>query len=623
MNTRPEIRGTFGMVAATHYLAAAAGMAVLEAGGNAVDASVAAGFTLQVVEPHLNGPGGDMTLLLAEPGTAPQVLCAQGPAPARATVGHYDSLGLELIPGSGLLAAAIPGATAGWLTLLRDRGTRSLGDVLQYAIWYAETGVPVLPSIHRTIAGVAGLFDREWPTSAEIYLPGGRVPEIGSVLTNPGLAATYRRLMSAGRAGSGREAQIDAALQQWSQGFVADAVDSFVAVPHLDSSGRRHAGVLTGADLAGWRPTYESPASAQFGDWTVFKSGPWGQGPVLLQQLELLQSLGVRPGAPVHDGKQMDGKQMDGNLMHPDLVHTVVEVSKLAFADREAWYGDSADVPLADLLSDAYTAERAGLVGPGASRALRPGHPGGRTPRLPVGFGGPLRDPDRADRAGGAYRAAGLGEPTVGRTGRTSGDTCQVDVVDRWGGMVAATPSGGWLQSSPVIPALGFGLGTRLQMMTLEPGLPASLLPGRRPRTTLSPSMAGRGAPELAFGTPGGDQQDQWQLGFLLRLLLGSHDATEAGQGALDLQQAVEGPSFHSTHFPSSFYPREAFEAQLVIEDRFGDKVIGELTRRGHRVLRAGGWTLGRLCAVGRDGATGWMRAAADPRGNQAYAVGR
>ena len=616
MNSRPQLRGTFGMVASTHYLATAAGMAVLEAGGNAVDAAVAAGFTLQVVEPHLNGPGGDMTLLFAASGADAQVLCGQGPAPAGATIDHYKGLGLDLVPGSGLLAAATPGSVPAWLTLLRDHGTRSLPDVLRFAVHYADAGVPVLPSISLTIASVADLFRTDWTSSAEIYLPGGAAPAPGGILRNPTLASTYRRLLEEAVAVTGREAQIDAALQSWSQGFVAQEVDAFVRAPYRDSSGERHAGVLTGADLAHWHPTYERPVSAPFGDWTVHKAAAWTQGPVLLQQLRLIQELGVHPGGSPRFGsghRHGSGKKVGSgsslgswtSAEQAELVHLATEVAKLAFADREAWYGDSAAVPLTELLADDYTAGRAAMVGPRACNDLRPGSPGGREPRLPSGFG-----------VVGSHVGAGIGEPTVSRDGRSRGDTCHVDVVDRWGGMVAATPSGGWLQSSPVIGALGFPLGTRLQMTTLEPGLPASLMPGRRPRSTLSPSMAGRGGSvELAFGTPGGDQQDQWQFGFLLRLLLGPAD--------LDLQRAIDGPSWHSTHFPSSFYPREAFPGQLVIEDRFSDPALAELAARGHQVQKAGDWALGRLCAVGRDAESGWLRAGADPRGSQAYAAGR
>ncbi|WP_354527559.1 gamma-glutamyltransferase [Nakamurella sp. UYEF19] len=586
------------MVATTHYLATAVGMAVLESGGNAVDAAVAAGFTLQVAEPHLNGPGGDMTLLVAGPNGPPDVLCGQGPAPAAAKADHYTDLGLDLVPGSGHLAAAIPGSTAAWLTLLRDRGTKQLDELLGYAIGYAERGVPVMPSISRTIAGVADLFRDDWTSSAAVYLPGGDVPVAGSILANPTLAATYRRLLAAGGGAGTREAKIDAALAEWSGGFVAGAIDEFAREPRRDSSGERHAGVITGADLAGWTPSYETPVSASFGDWTVYKSAAWGQGPVLLQQLRLLEELGIRPGPSVTDPTE--------------LAHLVIEATKLSFADREAWYGDSQEVPVVELLSDGYTTARAALIGATASMDLRPGSPDGRTPRLARAIGRVIGVEGAAD----IEVQAGIGEPTVARDGSTRGDTCHIDVVDRWGGSVAATPSGGWLQSSPVIPKLGFGLGTRLQMMALEPGLPSSLVPGRRPRTTLSPSMAGRnGAVELAFGTPGGDQQDQWQLGFLLRLLVGPPQ--------LDVQQAIDGPSMHSTHFPSSFYPRESYPGQVVMEDRCSAEVISGLERRGHGVLVSGGWTLGRVCAVGRDPRSGWLRAGADPRGTQAYAAGR
>ncbi|GGM07415.1 gamma-glutamyltransferase family protein [Nakamurella endophytica] len=602
--TRPELWGTFGMVASTHYLATAAGMAVLEAGGTAVDAAVAAGFALQVAEPHLNGPGGDLPLLFARPDGPPTVLCGQGVAPAGATVDHYTGLGLQLVPGSGLLAAAVPGSTAAWLTLLRDHGTFELETVLQYAVHLAEGGVPVLPTIARAVQNVEQLFADDWTTSAELYLADGRAPRPGSVLRNPVLAGTYRKLLAAARSGASREARVDAALQAWTQGFVAEAVDAFARREFLDSSGERHAGVLTGADMASWRPTYEDPVTAPFGEWTVAKTRPWGQGPVLLQQLRMLDLLGVP--------EDVDGAE---------FVHRVVEVGKLAFADREAWYGDALPVPIEALLSPAYAAERAALIGERADLSLRPGSPDGREPRL-ASF------PEAAT-------AAGIGEPTVARTGdrpppidagtgesadragrdgRSPGDTCHVDVVDRWGNTVAAMPSGGWLQSSPVIPALGFPLGTRLQMCALQPGLPTTLTPGTRPRTTLSPSMALRdGRVELAFGSPGGDQQDQWQLNFVLRHL----------SGGRNLQEAIDSPSFHSTHFPSSFYPRDAHPGQVVLEDRFAPEVLAELERRGHRVQLSGGWTLGRMCAVARDRDSQVLRAGADPRGAQAYAAGR
>ena len=589
------------MVASTHWLATAAGMAMLESGGNAFDAAATAGFVLHVVEPHLNGPGGEVPVLFATAtDPTPTVLCGQGSVPAGATIGYYrDHLGLELVPGTGPLAATVPGAVGGWLALLRDRGTKPLRDVLGYAIGYAEAGHPLLPAAAETIRAMAGYFTEHWPTSAARWLPGGQPPRAGAVFRNPALAATYRRLLAeAEAAGADRQAQLTAAHRAWYSGFVADAVDGFCRREWLDDSGRRHAGVLTGADLAGWQPSYEPAATLDWREWTVAKPGAWSQGPVLLAQLALLGSADLPPAGSA------------------DLVHLVVEGAKLAFADREAWYGDSADVPLADLLSPSYSDSRRALVGDTASYQLRPGAPGGRQPRLPRY----LIDAARAD-AGVVGLGVGLGEPTIPapRPGESPvplvyGDTCHIDVADQWGNLVSATPSGGWLQSAPAIPELGFCLGTRAQMCWLEEGLPASLRPGSRPRSTLSPTLVLRaGEPVLACGTPGGDQQDQWQLGLLLGHLV----------AGLDLQAAIDAPAWHTNAFPASFYPRRTAPGEVVIESRIGSEVIDDLRRRGHLVTVAGPWSLGRLSAVARDPATGVLRAAANPRAMQGYAAGR
>jgi gamma-glutamyltranspeptidase/glutathione hydrolase len=548
------------MVASTHWLASAAGMAVLERGGNAFDAAVAAGFTLQVVEPHLNGPGGDLPVVFwsAERGE-PLVLCAQGVAPAAATIERFRALGHELVPGTGLLAACVPGAFDGWMLLLRDFGTLGPEQVLAYAIGYAEEGYPVLPAITTTIERTEPLL-REWPSSAELYLP---APRPGSLFRNPVLAATYRRILDEAGAGS-RESRIDRARAAFYRGFVAEAIDRCCA---------EQGGLLTGDDLGTWEATFEPPVAFDYHGYTVCKTGPWGQGPVLLQQLALLAGFELeRMG-----------------LASADYVHTVVECAKLAFADREAFYGDPGfvDVPLEQLLSASYNDERRALVEDAASGELRPG--GGRLPRLVE-----------------AAPAVGAGEPT-------RGDTVHLDVADRFGNLVSATPSGGWLQSSPVIPELGWPLGTRAQMFWLEPGLPSSLEPGKRPRTTLSPSLALRGGdPYLAFGTPGGDQQDQWPLHvFLAHVHFG-----------LDLQAAIDAPGFHTDHFPSSFYPRQAAPRSLSLEARFPGEVVDELRERGHDVEVTDAWSLGRVSAAGRD-PDGQLKAAANPRGMQGYAVGR
>jgi gamma-glutamyltranspeptidase/glutathione hydrolase len=573
------------MVSSTHWLASATGMAVLERGGNAFDAAVAAGFVLQVVEPHLNGPGGEVPILAAPAGQGRVlVVNGQGPVPAAATIERFKSLGLGLIPGTGLLAACVPGAFGAWMLLLRDHGTLRPREVLEPAIGYAEAGFPAVPRVGGAIGAMERLFRTEWPTSAEVWLADG-VPAPGGRLRNPALAATWRRLLDEAEAASpDRDGQIEAALAAFYEGFVAEAIAGYLATAEvLDVSGRRHKGLLDGDDLAGWRASVEAPVSAEHHGWTVCKTGPWGQGLVLLQQLRLL------------DGFDLEAM----GLGSAGYVHTVAECAKLAFADREAWYGDPAafDVPVDGLLDPAYADGRRALVGAEASLELRPGSPDGRAPRLPSAGTGPAT----------AEELEGSGEPTFG-------DTCHLDVADRHGNLVAATPSGGWLQSSPIVPGLGFCLGTRAQMLWLEEGLASSLRPRTRPRTTLSPSLALRdGEPCLAFGTPGGDAQDQWTLQFFL-----AH--TRFG---LDLQEAVDTPSFQSDHFPSSFWPRRALPGKLVVEASHHPATIGGLRQRGHLVEVADHWSLGRTCAAGRDPATGFLVAAASPRGRQAYAVGR
>ncbi|MEA2487638.1 MAG: gamma-glutamyltranspeptidase / glutathione hydrolase [Actinomycetota bacterium] len=582
--TRPELVGSFGMVASTHWLASAAGMAVLEAGGNAFDAATAAGLVLQVAEPHLNGPGGEVPIIgFSADDERPFVVCGQGGAPGAATLEAYGDLGIDLIPGTGLLAACVPGAFDGWMTLLGRYGTMHVRDVMRYAIEYAHIGIPVLPSIARSIEAARPLFEAAWPSSASVYLRGGRTPRSGSSFANVELAETYERVLSeAEAASSDRDAQIEAARAAFYEGFVADAIAAFCSEPAEDDSLVTHRGFLTGDDLARWHSPIEDPVGLDYQGLRVLKCGPWSQGPVFLQQLALLDGSGLA----------------DMGLLSADYIHTVVECAKLAFADREAFYGDPArvDVPLDTLLSGAYANERRGLVGPVASMRLVPGSPDGISPRMPV-----------IPTATGGW---GTGEPTLGPR---QGDTCHVDVVDRFGNMVAATPSGGWLMSSPVIPGLGFPLGTRAQMFWLEEGLPNSLAAGKRPRTTLSPSLALRdGRPALAFGTPGGDSQDQWTLQFFLAHV----------HYGLNLQEAIDAPEFHTTHFPSSFFPRDAHPGELLIESRVGGTVLAELTRRGHHVEAQDPWSLGRVSAVSRD-EDGTLRAGANARGMQGYAAGR
>ncbi|MDE3123386.1 MAG: gamma-glutamyltransferase family protein [Paracoccaceae bacterium] len=591
--TRPELLGTFGAVASTHWIASAVGMAILEQGGNAFDAAVAMGFALNVVEPHLNGPLGDLPAIIWPAGQdRPQVICGQGTAPAGATIDHYRAEGLRLIPGSGLLATVIPGAFDGWMLMLRDHGSLTLREVLAPAIHYARHGHPVLPRVSATIAGLADFFRTEWPTSAATWLPGDAAPAPESLFVNADLADTWERLLTEAEAARGREAQIEAARAAFYKGFVAETIDAWMREACvMDAAGERRKGVLTGADMAGWQASYDDALSVDYHGWEVFKPGLWSQGPSFLQSLRTLEGSGLAAMDP----------------MGAEFVHTVTEAMKLSFADREAYYGDPAftDIPVDTLLSRTYAATRTALIGPKASLEQRPGVIPGYEEWARAAIARAARETEDA--------GVGAGEPTMAHLTEKRGDTVHIDVIDRWGNMVSATPSGGWLQSSPVVPGLGMPLNSRAQMFWLEEGLPTSLAPGRRPRTTLSPSMARRpdGA-RMAFGTPGGDQQDQWQLIFLLRL----------AHSDANLQEAIDAPLFHSAHFQASFYPRGVRPGHLMVEPSLGEAAIADLRARGHRVEVAEPWTVGRLTATQRD-TTGLLRAAATPRLMQAYAIGR
>ena len=587
--TRPEIDGTFGVVATTHWIATAVAMGILEKGGNAFDAGVAAAFTLQVVEPHLCGPGGDVPVMVWDKRKGkPEVICGQGPAPAGATIAHYrDHLGLDIIPGTGLLAPCIPGTFETYMLILRDYGTMRLRDVLEPSIGYARNGHPLVERACATIETVRKLFTEHWPTSAELYLPGGRIPEAKSLFQNPQHAETYLRILSEAEAGGGsREAEIERARHAWSHGFVAAAIDKFCRTQEvMDVSGRRHKGVLTGQDIAGWKPTVEDPVSLDYGNYTLLKPGPWTQAPAMLQTLAILKGFEIERMSPTD----------------PDFLHLWIEAAKLAYADREAFYGDPkfAKVPMETLLSERYNNDRRRQITQWANMDQRPG--------AIEGFGGKVIVKEAPK---GAF--AGAGEPTVGKMGESKGDTVHIDIIDRDGNMFTATPSGGWLQSSPVIPALGWPLGSRAQMFWLDESHPGALMPGKRPRSTLSVGMALRdGSPYMIWGTPGGDQQDQWNSQLFLR----------HAHFGMNLQEAIDAPAWHIEHFPASFWPRAARPGVVVLESRMPAATIKELERRGHKVEVGADWSEGRLTAASQDGVR--RRAAANPRGMQGYAAGR
>lgn len=608
--TRPEIVGTFGVVASTHWIASQTAMGVLERGGNAFDAAVAAGFVMQIVEPHLSGPGGEVPILLwSERERKTICINGQGWAPGAATPEAFRRLGLEHVPGIGLLGATAPGAFSAWLTLLAQHGTLSLADALAPAIGYARHGFPVAPRLSQAILAVRELFAAEWTSSADTWLIDGKVPRPGTLFRLPRLADTYQRVVDeAQRAASSRVAVIEAGMRIWQSGFVAREIDRFCRDTAVrDSSGERHRGLLRFEDMAEWRVSTESPSTVAYGRYTVAKFGFASQGPMLLQQLALLRSAGLENHAPDSAG----------------FVHRLAEAAKLAFADRLAWYGSAAaarsDVQ-SELLTPGYALDRwASVRMTGSSRTLQPGSPLGIDAMLPDLQAG-LRTAQRADAR------FGVGEPTFAKLPPAAewvdrelfvGDTCHVDVIDCEGNMVSATPSGGWLSSSPTIPALGFALGTRLQAAWLDEGLPNTLTPRVAPCTTLSPSLALRdGEPYMVFGTPGGDQQDQWSTAFFLRHVV----------HGLNLQESIDSPAWHVKHYPSSFWPRLTKLNVLSLESRFASETMQALGALGHAIEIGEPWSEGRLsaCSRERDGRGRLvLRAAANPRGMQGYAVGR
>lgn len=477
------------------------------------------------------------------------------------------------------------------MLMLRDHGTMELAEVLEPAIFYAERGHPILPRAAQTIAGLGDFFSTHWPTSAALWMQGGRAPRGGANFRNPALAETWRRVLAESANAPNRDARIEAARDCFYRGFVADQIDAFCRQPVMDESGAAHAGVLTGDDMAGYAAHWETPVTHDFHGWQIAKAGPWTQGPVFLQTLALLAG---------DDLAAMDP-------LGPDYLHLLTEAMKLAFADRETYYGDPdfSDIPVQELLSPGYNADRRALIGDHASYNLRPG-------TVP-GFDGQVAHMrallDRLSRKDGAVY-----EPTMAHLGDAPrGDTVHLDVIDRWGNIVSVTPSGGWLQSSPIVPGLGFCLNSRAQMFWLEDGAPTSLAPGRRPRTTLTPGFAlSPDGAKLAFGTPGGDQQDQWQLQFFLR---------HAVHG-MNLQQAIDTPVIHTTHFPSSFYPRTREPGQIVVEADMPEDTQASLRARGHQVEVVPAKSAARLTAARRD-ADGLLSVAATERHGQAWAAGR
>jgi gamma-glutamyltranspeptidase/glutathione hydrolase len=575
--TRPVYMGRRGVLASGHYLAARAGQRMFDKGGTAIDAAVASGFALNLLKPHLNGLGGEVPILVYSASEKKVfALSGQGFSGKAATVDYFRKLKIDLIPGDGFLPATVPAAFGTWAFALARFGTLTLKDVLEPTIDYAENGFPIYAGLRRSLASLARRFKAEWPTSAALYLPGGKVPAVGDLHKNPQIASVLKKAVDAETRAKkhGRAEAIGAATDFWYKGEVATKIVEYLSNTEiLDASRRKHKGLLTKEDFAAWKPAAEEPVSVTYRGLSVYKCGPWTQGPVFLQQLRLLEGFDL------------------ASLGHnaASYIHTVVEAAKLAFADREKFYGDPkfVKVPLDRLLSKEYADQRRKLIDPRkASLEMRPGEGARHVPEC-------------------------LFELEEGET--HDHDTTHTCAADAKGNMMAATCSGGWIPSSPVVPGLGFPMGTRGQMFDLDPHRPGVVAPRKRPRTTLTPSLVLKaGKPYMVFGTPGGDQQDQWTLQFFLNFV----------DFRMNLQEAIDVPTFHTTHFPSSFYPRQAIPGGLVVEARIPEATRKQLAARGHKVKATGPWANGIVMAVHLGPRPGVLSGGVSPRAEIGYVTG-
>jgi gamma-glutamyltranspeptidase/glutathione hydrolase len=577
----PLIMGREAMVCTEHYLSASAGARIFALGGNAIDAAVAATLVEGLVNPHMHTIGGEAPMLIYSANAA-RVVAVNGnmAAPAKATIEYYRQRKMNLVPGEGLLAAGVPAAFDALAAALESFGTLTLANVVEPALKLCEDGMPMhagLSGHGDTPADLSGLIGRasirsneqkfreRWPTTAQIYLPNGQLPRPGDIIRNPALAKFFHRLLEAeaGARSRGREAAIEAARDRFYRGDIAREI-----VAWSETNG----GLLEESDLAQFTTRFEEAVTIDYHGLTVHKCQPWSQGPVFLQQLRILEAL--------------DLPRMGHNST--EYIHHLVETAKLAFADREAYYADPQfePVPIEALLSRKYADLRRALIDPeAASKEQRPGEP--------IAM--------RAVAAGGAVEPRSWGSGTI-----------HVTTADGRGNMVACTASGGWIPSSPVIDTLGFPLGTRMQTFYLDERHPNALKPGKRPRTTLTPSLATRnGQPFMSFGTPGGDQQDQWTLQFFINVV----------DFGMDLQEAIEAPRFSTAHFPSSFYPHNSMPRVVRLEERIDRNVIDQLAERGHQVVVRPPWCEGHVLGIRFDPVRRLLEGGADPRGQLAVVM--
>jgi len=567
---RPTIAVTRHAIAAGHYLAATAGFDILQAGGNAIDAGVAAGIALGVVQSDLVNCAGVAPILIYHAEKREVVTIAGlGPWPRALDPELFQREHGGKIP-VGVLRTVVPSAPDAWITALRRYGTMSFGEVAAAATRLARDGFPMYPLMAASLQKHAERH-ASWPSSAAVYLPNGRVPQTGDIFRQSDLGASLQYMADEEKAasGRGREAGLEAARGAFYRGDIAKKIVAFM---------KEEGGLLSAEDLADYHSPVGPPERRRFGDLEVFTCGAWCQGPVLLQTLALLEGT--------------DLKALGHNSA--DYVHHLTEALKLAFADREAYYTDPAlgHVPLPTLISSEYAAERRKLICPDRAWPEMP---------PPGELGAPIGAGSQKLRASPPNP---FPEP----------DTSYVCAADRWGNIFSATPSDG-SYGSPVVPGVGFIPSNRGSQSRPDPRHPAGVAPGKRPRLTPNPALAikGDGAEFLPFGTPGGDVQTQAMLQVLLNIFV-------HGQ---DVQSAIESPRFASYSYPSSFAPYDYYPGRLSLEGRFPEAVTADLARRGHQIERwpEWNWLAGAVCAIRADKKRGIMEAGADPR-RAAYALG-
>ena len=592
--TRPVVMGTRGVVTSGHYLATAAGFRIMEQGGNAFDAAAAMCFCVNLLEPQSNGIGGEVPVLVYSANENKVFsISGMGWSPQGFTIDWCRENGLDMIPGDGHLPACVPAVVGTWATILSRFGTMSFSQILQPAIELSENGFPVYEGLSHSIQTNLKRFTDLYPTTRDVFCSDGNAPQPGEVFRNPDWAETLKILCRAedSQKHRGRIKGIDAARDAFYKGEIAEKIAKFISDnPVEDATGESHHGLLSYDDIAEWDAVVEEPVSFNYRGLEVHKCGPWTQGPVFLQQLGILQGF--------------DLKKLGHNTS--EYIHILIETAKLAFADREAYYGDPDfdDVPLERLLSDGYSDERRNLIADAASTEIRPGDLG---MDIPFSVEDVLADNRSAlDIESGAMKDLGLGHAHTG-------DTTHLDAVDREGNMVSATPSGGWFSHSPVIKGLGFPISVRGQMFYLNARRANALAPRKRPRTTLTPSLVTKnGDPWMVFGTPGGDTQDQITLQFFLNHV----------DFGMDIQQSLDAPTVYSVHFPSSFYPRASYPGRMVVEGGIDRDVIEQLIGRGHEVLESDPWSHGKVMGIRYDKKTGVISGGASPRKSIAYAFG-